>query len=144
MFTQPKSINDSNWNVHVNKDLTPYICLTHGQSKLQDAPCLAALWYASSKFRFQWNWKYLIFGFQNVGYATRWDKGDENNATIQWCHKNGKQKFFRMDFAGVIWLESDLSDTYLQRQKYNTILAGRPLEITYKLIFYNDFSTRKK
>ena len=67
------------------------------------------------KFRLQWNWKYLIFGKHNFEYTTQSDKRDGKSRNIQRRHKNGNWKIAHVDFASVIWLESDLSDnTYLQ------------------------------
>ena len=121
-----KSTKICNWNVQFNQDFYPrhfFECFYRNkQTKLQSASCLT-LRCASSKLWLQWNWKYLIYGIQNLGYITQQDNGDKNSgSTPRWHNKNRNRKTACLDFVSAIWLESDLPDTYLQGQ---SLLVGR-------------------
>lgn len=97
-FDKGKSVSIHNRNLQtiatkmfkVTKGLIPYIYSsvfgTQETNTLRSTSCFT-LRCAYSKFSLQWNWKHLIFGTQNIGYTTQWDKGSENSGNIQRCHK---------------------------------------------------------
>ena len=68
------------------------LLLIKKQTKLKSMSCFT-LRCASSKYCLQWNWKYLIFVTQNLGYTTYWDKGNENSGAFKKAIKMDTRKW---------------------------------------------------